>query len=178
MKFWSENLGKRRSKGGIVVLGIFDLEGEVGWGGCNSGGGEGGGVEDSAVGDFDEEAKMCEKVSPDERDGDVFNNELEGAATEGELKRLVSIGEDAGGVGSYQMCVDACTTTTVNHGLLEEGSAGNCVDEEADACEGIKHKENISGDRGRRRGQRPHNTFLDQAHGLLHFLAAGPKRVW
>ena len=95
---------------------------------------------------------MCEEVSPDERDGNVCNDELplEGAATEGEPKRLVSIGEDARAIGSYQMCVGARTTTTVNHGLREEGSAGTYVDEEADTCEGIKHKENISGDRGHR----------------------------
>ena len=41
VKFWSEHFGKRRPKVGVVILGIFDLEGEVGWGGCNSGGGEG-----------------------------------------------------------------------------------------------------------------------------------------
>ena len=67
----------------------------------------------------------------------------------------------------------ARTTTTVN-----DGAAGTCIDEEVDTCEGIKHKENISGDRGHRREQRPHNTFFDQAHGFSHFLAAGPKRVW
>ena len=150
MKFWSEHLGKQRPKGGVVVLGIFDLEGEVGWDGCNSGGGEGVGVQDLAVGDANEEAKICEEVSPDERDGDVCNDELplEGTATEGEPKRLVSVGEDARAVGSYQLCVGARTTTTVNHGLWDEGSAGTCVDEEVDTCERIKHKENISGDRG------------------------------
>ena len=93
---------------------------------------------------------MYEGVSPGERDGDVCNDELplECATTEGELKRLVSIGEDIRVVGSYQMFVGARTTTTVNHGLREEGSAGTCVDEEVDTSEGIKHKENISGDRG------------------------------
>ena len=152
VKLWSEHFGKRRPKGGVVVLGIFDLEGEVSWGSCNSGGGEGGGVEDSVVGDVDNEAKMYEEVSPDERDGDVCNDELplEGAATEGELKRLVSVGDDVIAVGHYQIRVGAQATTTVNHGLREEGSAGTCVDEEADTCEGIKHKENISGDRGHR----------------------------
>ena len=144
MKFWSEHFGKRRPKGGVTVLGIFDLEGEVGSGGCNSDGGKGGGVEDLVVGDVDKEAKMCEEVSPDERDRDVCNNELplEGAATEGEPKRLVSVSED--------VRAGARTTTIVNHGLWEEGSAGTFVDEEADTCEGIKHKENISGDRGHR----------------------------
>ena len=152
MKFWSEHFRKRKPKGGIVILGIFDLKGEVGWGCCSSGGGKGGGVEDSAVGDVDEEAKMCEEVSPDKRDGDICNDELplEGAATEGEPKRLVSIGEDVRAVGSYQMCVGAQTTTTVNHGLWEEGSAGTCADEETDTCDGTKHKESISGDRGHR----------------------------
>ena len=72
---------------------------------------------------------MWEEVSPDKRDGDVCKNELplEGSATEGEPKRLVSVGEDARAVGSYQMYVGAQTTTTVNHGLREEGSAGICV---------------------------------------------------
>ena len=40
-----------RPEGGEVVLGIVDLEGEVGWGGCNGGGGEGGGVDEAAIGD-------------------------------------------------------------------------------------------------------------------------------
>ena len=90
---------------------------------------------------------MCKKVSSDERDGDICNDELplKGAVTEGEPKRLVSIGEDTSAICSYQMCVGARTTTTVNHGL-QEGSAGTCVNEEADTCEGIKHKENISGE--------------------------------
>ena len=46
---------------------------------------------------------MCEEVSPDERDGDIYNNELplEGAATEGEPKSLVPIGEDVRAAGSY-----------------------------------------------------------------------------
>ena len=70
---------------------MVDLEGEVGWGGCDGGGGEGGGVDEAAVGDVDEEVKVSEEVGPDERDGDVCDNELtvEGAATEGELQRLV-----------------------------------------------------------------------------------------
>ena len=106
VKFWLEHFRKQRPKGGIVVLGIFDLEGKVGWGGCNNGGGEGGGVEDSAVGNVDEEAKMCEEVSSNERDGNVCNDELplEGAAIEGGPKRLVSVGEDVRAIGSYQMC--------------------------------------------------------------------------
>ena len=58
MKLWLEHLGKQRPKGDIVALGIFDLEGKVGWGGCNSGGGKNGGVEDSAVGNVDKEPKM------------------------------------------------------------------------------------------------------------------------
>ena len=175
MKFWLEHFGKRRPKECVVILGLFDLKGEVGWGSCNSGGGEGVGVEDSAVVNVDKEAKMGDQVSPDKRDGDVCNDELplEGAATEGEPKRLVSVGEDARAIGRYQMCVGARTTTTVNRGLWEEGSAGTCVDKEADTCEGIKHK-----DRGHRRGWRPHNTFFDQAHSFSHFLAAGPKQVW
>ena len=131
-------------------MGIIDLEGEVGWVGCDGGGVKGGNVEEAAVGDVDEEVKMCKKVGPDERDGDVCNDELplEGAATEGEPQRFVPVGDVVRAIGSYQMCVGAWTTTTINYGLWEEGSADACVDEEVDTCEGIKHKENISGDRG------------------------------
>ena len=87
VKFWLEHFRERRPKGGVVVLGIVDLEGEVGWGSCDGGGGEGGGVDNTVVGDIDEEVKMGVEVGPDERDGDVCNNELplKGAATEGEL---------------------------------------------------------------------------------------------
>ena len=46
------------------------------------------------------------------------------------------------------MGVGARTTTAMNNGLREEGSSGARVDEEVDTCEGIKYKENISGDRG------------------------------
>ena len=51
------------------------------------GGGEGGGVNEAAVGDVDEEVKMHEEVGANERDGDVCNDELplEGTATIGEL---------------------------------------------------------------------------------------------
>ena len=131
------------------------------------------------VGDVDKEVKMWEEVGHNEKDGDICNDELplKGAAAEGEPKRLLSVGEDTRAVGSYQMCVGAWTTTTVNYGPWEEGSAGTCVNEEADTCEGIKHKENIGGDRGHHRGRQPHNTFFDQAHGFSHFLAAGPKLV-
>ena len=90
MKFWSEHFRECRPKGGVVILGIIDLEGEVDWGGCDEGGGEGGGVDEAVVGDFNKEVKMREEVSPDERDGDVCNDELplEGAATEGECRDL------------------------------------------------------------------------------------------
>ena len=48
---------------------------------------------------------MREEVNPGKRDGDVCDEELpvEGAATEGELQRLVPIGDDARAIGSYQM---------------------------------------------------------------------------
>ena len=151
-EFRTENLREGRPEGGKVVLVMVDLEGEVGWGGYNGGGGEGGGVDEVAVGDVDEEVKVCKEVSPDERDGDIRDNELpgEGAVTEGESHRLVPIGDDARAVDSYQMSIGTRITTTMNHGLWEEGSASTCDDEEAGTCEGIKHKEHISEDRGHR----------------------------
>ena len=57
-EFWTENLREGRPEGGEVVLGNVDLEGEVGWGSCNGGGGEGGGVDEVAVGDINEEVKV------------------------------------------------------------------------------------------------------------------------
>ena len=51
-------------QGGVVILGIVDLEGEVGWGGCDGDGGEGGGVDEAAVDDVDKEVKMREEVGP------------------------------------------------------------------------------------------------------------------
>ena len=37
-EFWAEDLREGRPEGGEVVLHIVDLEGKVGWGGCNEGG--------------------------------------------------------------------------------------------------------------------------------------------
>ena len=69
--------------------------------------------------------KICEEVSPDEMDRDICNDELplEDAVTEGESQRFVPVGEDVRAACIYQMCVSARTTTTMNHGLFEEGSA-------------------------------------------------------
>ena len=149
-------------------------------GSCNGSGGEGGGVDEVAVGNIDEEVKACKEVGPDERDRDVHDDEPpgEGSVTEGESHRLVPIGDDAGAVGSYQMSIGAWTITAMNHGLWEEGSASTCADEEVETCEGIKHKEHISGDRDHRFKRRPHNSFYGHAHGFSHFLAEYPKRVW
>ena len=151
MEFLTENPREGRPEGGEVVLGIVDLEGEVGWESSNSDGGKGGGVDEAAVGDVNEEVKVCKEVGPVERDGDVRNDEPqgEGAVTEEESHRLVPMGDDVRAVGSYQMSIGTRTTTTMNHGLWE-GSASTHVDEEAETCEGFKHKEHISGDRGYR----------------------------
>ena len=92
-----------------------------------------------------------------------------------ESHRLVPIGDDARTVGSYEMSIGARTTTTMNHRLQEERYASTRVNEEAETCEGIKHKKHISGDRGHRWKRRPHNTFFDHAHGFSHFLAEWPK---
>ena len=165
-----------RPEGGEVILGIVDLEGEVGWGGCHGCGG----VDEASVGDVDEEVKVCKEVGHDERDGDIRDYELpgEGAVTEGESHRLVPIGDDVRTIGSYQMSIGTGTTTAVNHGLREEGSASTRVDEEAKTCEGIKHKKHISRDRGHHWKQLPHNTFFDHAHDFSHFLAEWPTQVW
>ena len=53
-------------------MGIVDLEGEVSWGGCDSGGG----VDEVAVGGVDKEVKVSEEVGPDEKDGDICDYEL------------------------------------------------------------------------------------------------------
>ena len=146
-------------------------------GGCNGSGGEGGGVDEVAVGNIDEEVKVCKEVGPDERDGDVHDDEPpgEGAVTEGESHRLVPIGDDAGAVGSYQMSIGAWTITAMNHGLWEEGSASTRADEEVETCEGIKHKEHISGDRDHRFKRRPHNSFYGHAHVFFTFFGRIPK---
>ena len=53
-------------------------------------------------------------------------------------------------IGSYQMGDCTRTSTPINHGHQEGGSAGARVNEEANTCEGIKQKENNSGDRSHR----------------------------
>ena len=63
-EFWTKNFKEKRPEGGKVVLGIVDLEGEVGWGNCDGGGGEGGGVDEVAVGDVNEDVKVRKKSAP------------------------------------------------------------------------------------------------------------------
>ena len=63
----------------------------------------------------------------------------------------------------------------MNHGLWEEGSASTRADKEVETCEGIKHKEHISGDRDHRFKRRPHNSFYGHAHVFFTFFGRIPK---
>ena len=121
------------------------MEGEVGWGGCDGGGGEGGGFDEPAVGDVNEEVKIHAEVGP---------------------------------VGSYKMGADAWTTTTMNHGLWEEGSAGARVNEKQIPVRESSAKKTLVETEATAKGSDFTIHFFDQTHCFSHFLAAGPKRVW